>query len=87
MTLKKVLGVGDVRRWLYLAAKVLGVSPARCCLVPSLQWAVVPFGGCEAPRTWIFDGELTVRVTGTGSPRTQLLGARACPKMGYEVGP
>jgi hypothetical protein len=29
----KVLGVGAVRRWLYLIAKALGVGPARRCLV------------------------------------------------------
>jgi hypothetical protein len=35
--------VGAVRRWLYLAAKALGVGPARRCLILSLKWAVVPF--------------------------------------------
>jgi hypothetical protein len=59
VTLKKVLRVGAMRRYLYLAAKVLGVvparrclvpsllgvSPARCCLVPSLQSVAVPFQG------------------------------------------
>jgi hypothetical protein len=50
MTLEKVLGVGVVRRWLYLAAKVLGVGPARRCPVPSLQWVVVPFWGMWNPR-------------------------------------
>jgi hypothetical protein len=49
MTLEKVSGVGDVRRWLYLAAKVLGFSPTRHCLVLSLQWVVVPFQGCKVP--------------------------------------
>jgi hypothetical protein len=29
----------------YMAAKVLRVGPARRSLVPSLQWAVVPFRG------------------------------------------
>jgi hypothetical protein len=42
MTLKKVLGVGVVRHWLYLVAKVLGFGPTRRCLVPSLQWVVAP---------------------------------------------
>jgi hypothetical protein len=56
-------------------------------LVLSLQWVVMPFGGCEAPRAWIFDGVLTVRVPNTRSPWVQLLGARACPEPGYEVGP
>jgi hypothetical protein len=45
MTLKKVLGVGVVRRWLYLAAKALRVGPARHCFVVSLQRAVVPSPG------------------------------------------
>jgi hypothetical protein len=35
-TLEKVLGVSVMRRWLYLAAKALGVCPARRCLVLSL---------------------------------------------------
>jgi hypothetical protein len=43
MTLEKVLGVGVVRCWLYLATKVLGVDPARRYLGPSLQWTVIPF--------------------------------------------
>jgi hypothetical protein len=43
MTLKKVLGVGAMRYWLYLAAKGLGDGPTRYWLVPSLQWAVAPF--------------------------------------------
>jgi hypothetical protein len=33
------------------------VKPA---LVPSLQWAVVPYRGMWNPRVWIFCGELTV---------------------------
>jgi transposase len=61
ITLEKVLGVGAMRRWLYLAAMALRVSPARrwlylaamalrvgparCCLVLSLQQAVAPFWG------------------------------------------
>jgi hypothetical protein len=32
----------------YLPDEGIGPS-ARCRLVLSLQWAVVPFGGCEAP--------------------------------------
>jgi hypothetical protein len=40
-----VLGVGVMRRWLYLAAMDLGIGPARCCLVLSLQWAMTPFQG------------------------------------------
>jgi hypothetical protein len=36
MTLEKVLGVGAVRRWLYLATKALGVDHAKRCLVLSL---------------------------------------------------
>jgi hypothetical protein len=36
--------------------------PVFSCLVLSLQWAVVPFGGCEAPWAWIFGGELTASV-------------------------
>jgi hypothetical protein len=36
MTLEKVPRVGDVRHWLYLVAKALGVGPARHCLVLSL---------------------------------------------------
>jgi hypothetical protein len=43
--LKKVLGVGAVRRWLYFFAKALGVGPARRCLILSLQWAVASFQG------------------------------------------
>jgi hypothetical protein len=38
-TLEKVLGVGVVRRWFYLAVKVLGVGPTRCCLILSLLWS------------------------------------------------
>jgi hypothetical protein len=34
--LEKVLRVGAVRRWLYLAAKAFGVNPARRYLVFSL---------------------------------------------------
>jgi hypothetical protein len=34
----------------------------RRCLVLSQQWAVVPCRGCEAPRAWIFGGELTAWV-------------------------
>jgi hypothetical protein len=47
--LEKVPRVGPVRRWLYLAAKALGVSPARRYLVLSLQWAVAPFLGDVKP--------------------------------------
>jgi hypothetical protein len=36
MTLEKVFGVGAVRRWHYLATRVLGVGPARRYLFPSL---------------------------------------------------
>jgi hypothetical protein len=36
MTPKKVLGVGVVRRWLYLAGKALGVGLARHYLILSL---------------------------------------------------
>jgi hypothetical protein len=35
MTLEKVLGVRIERRWLYLAARVLGVGPTRRCLILS----------------------------------------------------
>jgi hypothetical protein len=49
MTLEKVPGVGAVRRWLYLAAKALGISPAKRYLVLSLQWAVAPFPGDVKP--------------------------------------
>jgi hypothetical protein len=35
MTLEKVLGVRIERRWLYLAARVLGVGPTRHCLILS----------------------------------------------------
>jgi hypothetical protein len=59
---------------------------ARCHLILLLQWAVAPPGGCEAPQAWIFDGVLTVRVLNTGRPWGRLPGARACPKLGYEVG-
>jgi hypothetical protein len=45
MMLEMVLGVGVMRRWLYLAAMDLGIGPARCCLVLSLQWAMTPFQG------------------------------------------
>jgi hypothetical protein len=38
-----------------------GLSTRRC-LVPSLQWAMLPFRGCEAPRVWIFGEELTTWV-------------------------
>jgi hypothetical protein len=34
-------------------------TSARHCLVLSLQWAVVPFGGCEAPPLGVdIHGEL-----------------------------
>jgi hypothetical protein len=29
---------------------------------PLLQWAVAPFGGCEAPRARVFGGELTASI-------------------------
>jgi hypothetical protein len=45
MTLEKVLRVSVVRRWLYLAAKALGVGSARRCLALSLLWVVAPFRG------------------------------------------
>jgi hypothetical protein len=45
MTLEKVLGVGAMRCWLYLVAKVIGVGPTRRCLAPSLQCVLVPFRG------------------------------------------
>jgi hypothetical protein len=47
--LEKAPGGGAMRRWLYLAAKALGVCPAKHCLVSLLQWAMTPFRGCEAP--------------------------------------
>jgi hypothetical protein len=90
MTLEKVPRAGAVRRWLYLSAKVLGVDPARRCLILSLQWVVVPFlgdvkhpglnicGGVDCPGTYS---------PGTASPQAWLLGARACPKSGFEIGP
>jgi hypothetical protein len=62
ITLKKVPRVGVVRHWLYLAAKVFGVGPARCSLIPSLQWSVMPFPGLCSPRAWIFVAVLTVRI-------------------------
>jgi hypothetical protein len=46
---QSVFGVSAVKHWLYLAAKLLEVGPTKCFLVPSLQWMVVPFRGCEAP--------------------------------------
>jgi hypothetical protein len=78
-----------VRRWLYLAAKALGVGPTRRCLILSLQWAVAPFpGDVKPPGLHICDGVdcLSTYSTGTGSPRTRLLGARACPEWVFEVG-
>jgi hypothetical protein len=89
MTLKKVPGVGIVRRWLYLAAKALGVGPTRRCLVLSPQWAVAPFsgdvkppgldicGGVDCPGTYI---------PCTRSPQAWLPGVRACPEPGFKVG-
>jgi hypothetical protein len=41
-TIKKVLGVNAMKCWLYLAAKALGVGPARHCLLLWLQWVVTP---------------------------------------------
>jgi hypothetical protein len=90
MTLQKVPGVGAVRRWLYLAAKALGVSPARRCLILSLQWVVAPFpGDVKPPGLYICDGVdcLSTYNPGTGSPRTRLLGVWACPEWVFEVGP
>jgi hypothetical protein len=63
MALEKVAIAGFVRCWLYLAAKALGVGPARHCLVllyDSGQWHFT--GGCEPPQAWIFVEELIVRV-------------------------
>jgi hypothetical protein len=61
-TLEKVPGVSVVRHWLYLATKVLGVGPTKRCLIPSLQWSVVPFLGMLSPQTWIFVAVLTIQV-------------------------
>jgi hypothetical protein len=36
MTFEKVLGVGVVRHWLYLAAKAFGVNPIKRCLVTTV---------------------------------------------------
>jgi hypothetical protein len=47
--LEKLLGVGAVRRWLYLAAKAIGVGSARRCLVLSLQWAMAHSSGDVKP--------------------------------------
>jgi hypothetical protein len=89
MTLEKASGVSAVRHWLYLAAKALGVGPARHCLVLLLQWVAAPFpgdvkplgldicGGVDCPGTCRLD---------TGSPRARLLGARACPEPCFHVG-
>jgi hypothetical protein len=83
MTLEKVPGADAVRRGLYLAAKVLGVSPTRRCLILSLQWVVAPFpGDVKAPCLDIYDG---VDCPGTYSPSTGR--PRVCPKSSFEVGP
>jgi hypothetical protein len=90
MTLKKeVPGVGAVRHWLYLAAKALRVSPTSRCLVLSPHWVVVPFLGNVKPLGLDICGSVDCPGTcspNTRSPRVQLLGARACPDMGFEVG-
>jgi hypothetical protein len=70
-----------------MAAKLLGVGPARRCLVPSLQWVVVSFQGMRSPQAWIFDGVLTAWVPSTESPWVRLPGAQACAERGYKVGP
>jgi hypothetical protein len=38
----KALGVGPARRWIYLGAKTLRLGLARHCLALSLQWTVAP---------------------------------------------
>jgi hypothetical protein len=79
-----------MRHWLYLATKALGVGPARCYLVLSLQWAVAPFPGDVKPPGLEICGGVDCPGThspGTGSPWARLLGAQACPELGYEVGP
>jgi hypothetical protein len=55
------------------------------CLVAAVDGDT--FLGDVKPQAWIFDGVLTVRVPGTGSPRAQLSGAQECLETGYEVGP
>jgi hypothetical protein len=88
-TLKKVPGVGAVRRWLYLAAKALGVGPARCYLILSLQWVVAPFLRDVKPPGLDICGDVDYPGTyspGTRSPRAQLLGGREFLEPGYEVG-
>jgi hypothetical protein len=88
-TLENVPGVDAVRRWLYLAAKALGVGPASRCLVLSPQWAVAPFPGDVKPPGFDICGAVDCPGTyspGTRSPRERLLGAQTCPEPGFEVG-
>jgi hypothetical protein len=85
-TLKKVLGVGAMRHWLYLVARFLeSILPGAILSYHySGQWRLTQ--GCEASRAWIFDGELTTRLPGTESPGARLLRAWTCPEPGYEIG-
>jgi hypothetical protein len=69
MTLEKVPRVSVVRSWLYLAAKAHGVSPARRCLVLSLQWVVMLFPGDVKPLG--LDSCGGVDCLGTSSPGTE----------------
>jgi hypothetical protein len=78
-----------VRHWLYLATKFLGDSPNKCCLILLLQWAVAPFLGDVKPLGLDICGgvdSLDTCSPGTGSPQAPILGARACPEPGFEVG-
>jgi hypothetical protein len=71
MTLEKVLGVGAMRHWLYLAAKALGVGPTRHSLVSSLHWVVAYFLGDVKPPGFDICGGVDWPSTcslGTGSP-------------------
>jgi hypothetical protein len=87
--IEKVLEVGAARCWLYLAAKALGVGPARYCLVLSPQRMVVPYLRDVKPPGLDICGDVDYPGTyspGTRSPRAQLLGGREFLEPGYEVG-
>jgi hypothetical protein len=89
MTLEKIPRVGAVTRCPYLATKALGVGPARCCLILSLQWAVVPFPGVVKPPGLDICGGVDCPGTcspGTESPWVRQPATRACPELSYEVG-
>jgi hypothetical protein len=73
-----------------LVAKALGVSPARHCLVLSLQWAVVHILGDVNPLSLdICGGDDCPGICSpdTRSLRAWLPGAWECPELGYKVGP